>query len=77
MQTPLEFLQSIYSDDEVPLPVRMRAAIEALPFVHPKLAVTESRVSFASHMEALSRSRGRPNVIDAKPIFQNVEVSGD
>ena len=37
---PLTFLKGIYMNDELPLSVRMRAAIEVLPFIHPKLAVT-------------------------------------
>jgi hypothetical protein len=37
---PLNFLRAVYMDAKLPLSVRMRAAIELLPFTHPKLAVT-------------------------------------
>jgi hypothetical protein len=37
---PLNFLKAVYMDAKLPLSVRMRAAIELLPFTHPKLAVT-------------------------------------
>jgi hypothetical protein len=37
---PLDFLKAVYMDPKLPLSVRMRAAIELLPFTHPKLAVT-------------------------------------
>jgi hypothetical protein len=36
--TPLEFLHAVDLNDTLPLAVRMRAAIEAAPYVHPKLA---------------------------------------
>jgi hypothetical protein len=64
--SPLDFLCAVYRDPRQPMPRRMRAAEAALPFVHPKLAVTANVYSFAAQMEELSRQRGRSNVIDAK-----------
>jgi len=70
--TPLEFLRAVYCNPAVPLPVRMRAAIEAAPFVHPKLAVTALvpiGEDFASKLDrAVARSRGELKIIGHNPM---------
>ena len=63
----LGLLQSIYRSPAMPLSVRMRAAVEALPFEHPKLAITASfnGGDFAAQMEkAFQRSA---KVIEHEP----------
>jgi hypothetical protein len=51
------------------MPRRMRAAEAALPFVHPKLAVTASLDAngFATRLEEMIKRRGLSPVIDASP----------
>ena len=57
----LEFLRSVYCNPSQPMPRRLRAAIAALPFEHPKLSVTASvdgNLGFAAKLEAaIVRSR--------------------
>src|SRR6266700_3375507 len=57
----LEFLQAIYQNEGVPLSIRMRAAIEALPFETPKLSATAiipGEGDFTKRLEqAIARSR--------------------
>ena len=58
--TPLEFLQAVYSNEGLPLSARLKAAIEAAQYVHPKLAVTATvnASDFADQLEkAVERSR--------------------
>jgi hypothetical protein len=68
--TPLEFLKAVYCNPNIPLPVRMRAAIEAAPYVHATYKATALVVGgedFATRLErAIARSRGEPKVIDHK-----------
>lgn len=55
---PLTFLQAVYMNVELPLTVRMRAAIEILPYTHPRLAVT-AVVNEGSFAELLDRRLAR------------------
>ena len=66
--TSLQVMQAIYRNPAQPIARRMRAALAALPFEHPKLsatyAVTGER-DFAEQMRAIARRSGRSMVIDA------------
>jgi hypothetical protein len=62
---PLEFLRAVYLNGELPLSVRMRAAIELLPFTHPKLAVT-ALVNEQSFAELLDRRLKRIEEMNGK-----------
>jgi hypothetical protein len=68
---PLTFLKAVYMNVELPLSVRMRAAIELLPFTHPKLAMTAvvSEQDFAAVLDRrLKRiEEMKTKVIEAKP----------
>jgi hypothetical protein len=67
----LEFLQAIYQSEHIPLSVRMRAAIEALPFETPKLsatAIVPGEGDFAERLKrAVIRSRQWPKLIEHSP----------
>jgi hypothetical protein len=66
--TPLEFLQTVYCNEGVPLSVRMKAAIEAAPYVHARLSVTANFNSgFGSRMERMMERQGLSPVIEGKP----------
>jgi len=75
---PLSFLKAVYMNVELPLSVRMRAAIELLPFTHPKLAVTAvvSEQDFATVLDRrLKRIEVmKLNAIEAKPIIDGEKV---
>ena len=75
---PLSFLKAVYTNAELPLSVRMRAAIELLPFTHPKLAVTAvvSEQDFATVLDRrLKRiEEMKANAIEATPVINGEKV---
>ena len=65
--TAHRLLQSIYRDEEVALPTRMRAAIESLPYETPKLSATAIATmdgqTFAEALDrCIERSKGSPRL---------------
>jgi len=72
---PLTFLKAVYMNVELPLSVRMRAAIELLPFTHPKLAVTAvvSEQDFATVLDRRLKRIEEMKLIEAKPTIDGVE----
>lgn len=57
-KTALGLLQAIYQDEEMPLPVRLRCAMAALPFESPKL-VAVANVNGGDFGERLEKARER------------------
>jgi hypothetical protein len=69
--TSLDFMQAVYRDPAQPTTRRMRAAVAALPFEHPKLSVNANiDTNFAARMEEIARLRGKSNVIDATQNYR-------
>jgi hypothetical protein len=69
----LEFLQEVYCNDQLPLVTRMRAAIAALPFESPKLAVT-AMVSEQDFATLLDQRLKRIEEMRAKEIEETPQV---
>jgi hypothetical protein len=72
--TSLDLLKAVYRNPSLALSIRMRAAIAALPFESPKLAVTAqvSEQDFATLLDQrLARMKqmenGQTKTIEAKP----------
>jgi hypothetical protein len=73
--TSLDLLRAIYRNPSLALPVRMRAAIAALPFEAPKLSVIAqvSETDFAAILDRRLQNMERLNngkAIEVKPVPQ-------
>ena len=69
----LEFLQSVYRDVGQPLNVRIRCAVEAAPYEHPKLSAVGvgyiNNDTFASRLDrAIERSERALLIIEARAV---------
>jgi hypothetical protein len=79
----LAFLLAIYRCPDQPLHTRMKAAIAALPYEHPKLAVTmaiDGHDSWATKLQgAIARSRQADayRLIEAAPSAPNGQAEGN
>ncbi len=67
--TPPDFLKAVFLNEGLPLSVRMRAAIEAAPYMHAKPSGT-AIVQGADFSERLERAiaRSGTKLIEAKPL---------
>ena len=70
--TSLDFLQAVYLNETLPLPVRSRAAIEAAPYEHPKLtAVAVGHLTgedFYNRLERAIEASNRAKLIEGRVI---------
>jgi hypothetical protein len=62
--TPLDFLKAVYLNEGLPLNVRLRAAIEAARYFHPKLSAT-AVLQADDFAAALDRAVMRHAILDA------------
>ncbi|MBH5372193.1 hypothetical protein [Bradyrhizobium glycinis] len=74
--TSLDFLQAVYRDPCQPMHRRMRAAVAALPFEHPKLAVTAvvNTEGFAARLEAARERSEKVSAIRSRQAIETTEV---
>jgi hypothetical protein len=70
--TSLDFLEAVYLNEQLPLSVRMRAAIELLPYQQPKLsAVAVGHLTgedFYSRLEAAIERSDRARLIEGRAV---------
>ena len=81
---PQHFLETVMMSNDLPLSTRMRAAIELMPYRHPKLIATaiinessfadllDRRIAKLAAMEQQKLIDHKPaNSVEAKPIKEN------
>ena len=79
--TPIDFMEAVYLNPNLPLNTRLRAAIEAAPYKHPKLSAVAhghfDGTDFATQLEkAIERSR-KPLPLPAPTIEHEPTVSAE
>jgi hypothetical protein len=70
--TPMEYLCTIYRDEEQPLQVRLAAAMAVAPYMHPRLQAIEARVTqlMSAEEEARRHEERRQQAVRAiKEVF--------
>jgi hypothetical protein len=79
--TSLEFLKAVYCNNDLPLATRMRAAIAALPFENPKLAVSAlvNEQDFATMLDRriakLKEAEANHQQVDVKPALPRIGLN--
>jgi hypothetical protein len=75
--SPVDFLSAVYRDPRQPMHRRLRAAIEAAPYVHPKLSVTATvgGKDFAAELERAIERSGKAVMIEH--LHADAEPSGN
>ena len=73
----LDLLRAVYRSNQLPLTTRMRAAIAALPFESPKLAVTAvvSEQDFATVLDRRLKRIEEMKLLEKKTINGNATVT--
>ena len=77
-ETSLQLLQAIYRDKRQPLNVRVRCAIESLPFEVPKLSATAvAAIDGQTFAEALERATARSDMVRSTVALPAPETTVD
>jgi hypothetical protein len=72
----LDLLRAVYRNPSIPLSVRIRCAVAALPFETPKLGTTAhvAEQDFATMLERRLQRISETKLIEARPTDEKVDV---